>query len=228
VPIIYKVERTRDGHTFATRQVLATQKGRVIFTMHASFQRPVDGVEHQQPMPDAPNPDEIPPWEKVLESYRTDPRIPLKIRQKLASMKVAPAPLEMRFVEPIDRVMRQVLEPRQRVWMRSKGKLSDDQALQRCVAAYASDWTFIETALRPHKHIPGRNEMQVLSLDHSMWFHKPFRADEWLLYVQTSPQAGHGRGLVFGQIYTQSGELVISTAQEGMLRKTDHGVKSRL
>lgn len=228
VPIIYKVERTRDGHTFATRQVLATQKGRVIFTMYASFQRPVDGVEHQQPMPDAPNPDEVPPWEKVLESYRTDPRIPLKIRQKLASMKVAPAPLELRFVEPIDRVMRQVLEPRQRVWMRSKGKLSDDQALQRCVAAYASDWTFIETALRPHKHIPGRNEMQVLSLDHSMWFHKPFRADEWLLYVQTSPEAGHGRGLVFGQIYTQSGELVISTAQEGMLRKTNHGVKSRL
>lgn len=218
VPIVYKVERLRTGNTFATRWVSGIQKGKLIFSMCSSFQRPEDGVEHQTPMPSAPSVDEVESWEELRKTANTDPRIPLEVRQKLADRKAMIMPLEVKFVEPVDPVVPKVMAPWQRVWIRSKGKLSDDQVLHSCVGAYLSDWTLLETALRPHGHLPGRDDMRILSVDHSMWFHRPFRADEWLLYVQSSPCASNARGLVFGHIYTQSGQLVMSSSQEGMLR----------
>ncbi|KAH8940344.1 hypothetical protein BDL97_15G084400 [Sphagnum fallax] len=201
VPIVYKVQRLRTGNTFATRWVSGIQKGKLIFSMCSSFQ--------------------VESWEELRKTVNTDPRIPLEVRQKLADRKAMIMPLEVKFVEPVDPVVPKVMAPWQRVWIRSKGKLSDDQVLHSCVGAYLSDWTLLETALRPHGHLPGRDDMRILSVDHSMWFHRPFRADEWLLYVQSSPCASNARGLVFGHIYTQSGQLVMSSSQEGMLRRVN-------
>ncbi|KAG0588515.1 hypothetical protein KC19_2G248900 [Ceratodon purpureus] len=223
IPIIYKVDRTRNGHTFATRQVSAIQKGKVIFTMYASFQRAGEGFEHQESMPNVPMPDQLLTQEEIRKRYFSDPRIPLKKREKLAGRKSTKVvPMDVKEVDPIDEVSRESLAPWQSVWMKSKGKLTDEPALHRCAAVYASDWTFVSTASRPHRKVP----IQLLSLDHSMWFHKPFRADEWLLFVQTSPRASNGRGLVYGHFFNQNGELVMSASQEGLMRKIQKSDRS--
>lgn len=223
MPIIYKVERTRNGHTFATRQVSAIQKGRVIFTMYASFQRSMEGFEHQESMPNVPTPDQLLSQDELRKRYFSDPRIPLKKREKWAGGKpTKSSPLDVKEVDPIDEVSKEALPPWQSVWMKSKGKLTDDPALHRCAAVYASDWTFLATAKRPHRTVP----IQLLSLDHSMWFHKPFRADEWLLFVQSSPRASNGRGSVYGHFFNQNGELVMSASQEGLMRKLQKSDRS--
>eukprot|EP00250_Pteridium_aquilinum_P003646 c13954_g1_i1 orf=252-1565(+) len=223
-PLIYQVHRVRDGHSFATRRITAVQKGHTIFFMMASFQRAEEGFTHQELMPPAPDPEKIITAEELQESYTTDPRIPVEYRNRLLKRKVVRGHIDVRVCNPADRVKPMALEPREKLWFRARGKLSGDQALQRCVAAYASDLRFLETSLRPHRGIAGY-QTRSLSLDHSMWFHKPFRADDWLLYVIESPCANSGRGLVLGRMYTRDGELVVSTAQEGVIRTLD---KSKL
>ncbi|EFJ26260.1 hypothetical protein SELMODRAFT_413445 [Selaginella moellendorffii] len=215
LPIMYQVERVRDGHRFATRCVRAMQRGQEIFRLTASFQRLEKSLEHQRDMPEAPRPEDVLPREVLEQRYRVDARIPLRIKKKLAAAPHLQYPMEVRLCDPVDLVNPTQLEPRQRVWLKARQKLSDDQSLHCCVAAYASDSQFIGTALRPLRTSSGQR-FRILSLDHSMWFHQPFRADEWLLFVMESPFAGNGRGFATGHMYTQSGELVISVAQEGV------------
>lgn len=223
-PLVYQVHRVRDGHSFATRRITALQKGYTIFSMMASFQRTEEGFTHHEPKPPAPDPEEIITAEEIQEGYRTDPRIPVEFRNRLLGRKVMPGYLDVRLCNPDDKVKPEALEPREKFWFRAREKLSEDQALQRCVAAYASDLRFLEVSLRPHRGIAGY-QTRSLSLDHTMWFHRPFRADDWLLYVIESPCANNARGLVLGKMYTKNGELVVSTAQEGVIRKLD---KSKL
>ncbi|MCO5554830.1 hypothetical protein L7F22_008365 [Adiantum nelumboides] len=219
-PLIYQVHRLRDGHSFATRCIKAIQKGHTIFLMMASFQRAEEGFTHQEPMPSAPNPEELMTSEELQECYRTDPQLPVDFRDKLVKKTVVSVDIDLRPCNPNDGGKRAAMEAREKVWFRAKGKLSNDQALQRCVAAYASDFRLLNVSLRPHRDIAGYNT-RSLSLDHSMWFHKSFRADEWLLHVIESPRASNGRGLVLGKIFTSSGELVVSTVQEGVIRMID-------
>lgn len=216
LPIIYHIHRIRDGNSFSTRQVVAKQRGHEIFSMFASFQKPEKGFEHHEPMPSAPDPDMLVSREKLLESYLTDPRVPMSKRNSLAKRNIAPWPIEIRFCDTYDDFNIVAREPRQKYWLRARGKLSDDLALHWCVAAYASDLNFLDTSVLPH-HRKGE-KLSSLSLDHSMWFHKPFKADEWLLFVMESPIASNGRGFNIGRMYTRSGELVVSVAQEGLIR----------
>lgn len=216
LPIIYHIHRIRDGNSFSTRQVVAKQRGHEIFSMFASFQKPEKGFEHHEPMPSAPDPDMLVSREKLLESYLTDPRVPMSKRNSLAKRNIVPLPIEIRFCDTYDDFNIVAREPRQKYWLRARGKLSDDLALHWCVAAYASDLNFLDTSVLPH-HRKGE-KISSLSLDHSMWFHKPFKADEWLLFVMESPIASNGRGFNIGRMYTRSGELVVSVAQEGLIR----------
>ncbi|KAJ7531536.1 hypothetical protein O6H91_14G048000 [Diphasiastrum complanatum] len=218
LPIYYQIERVRDGHTFSTRRVIARQKGQQIFILNASFQKSdQDGLEHQLSMPIAPNPDQLLSWDADLDKLSVDPRIHPNRRRLLAN-KLVRLPLDIRLCNPVDEVHPKSMEPRDKFWVRARGKLSDDQGLHRCVAAYASDLDFLVVGLRPHAVLPGVHAI-ALSLDHSLWFHKSFRADEWLLFTIESPRANNARGLVFGHFYTQSGELVVSAAQEGVFKK---------
>lgn len=217
LPIIYHVHRIRDGNSFSTRHVVAKQRGNEIFSMLASFQKPEKGFEHHEPIPSAPDPDMLVSREKLLESYLTDPRVPMSKRNSLAKIKITPWPIEIRFCDTSGDFNIAAREPRMKYWLRARGKLSDDLALHRCVAAFASDLVFLETSLLPHRR---KGEKIIsLSLDHSMWFHKPFKADEWLLFVIESPIASNGRGFNIGRMYTRSGELVVSVAQEGLIRR---------
>jgi len=213
-PIIYQVDRYRDGRSFTTRHVVAIQHGRPIFTMTASFHRREEGAfAHQMPMPPAPDPEDLPDERMLLERFAE--RMPENMRHYFSRER----PIELRFCEP-DRLM----DPQpgddwqQNVWFRATQKLPDDPALHQCVLAYASDMTLLDTSLVPH----GRNifdrSLMVASLDHALWLHRPFRADEWLLYAQDSPFMDGGRGFNRGLIYTRDGRLVASVAQEGLIR----------
>lgn len=212
-PIIYEVDRDRDGRSFTTRQVVAIQHGVPIFTMAASFHIAEHGFEHQIPMPKVPMPEELPGEREILE--RHSHRMPENMRRYFSRQR----PIELRPVEPL-----YYLEPRagspplQNVWIRATGHLPDDPSIHQCVLAYASDMTLLDTALVPH----GRNffdpEMKMASLDHALWFHRDFRADHWLLYSQDSPSAHGARGFTRGSIFDRQGTLVASVAQEGLIR----------
>ncbi|KAK9273827.1 hypothetical protein L1049_018638 [Liquidambar formosana] len=218
MPIIYEVHRVRDGKSFATRRVDAIQRGNVIFTLLASFQKEEEGFDHQEAMmPSVPSPDMLLSMEELRERRITDLRLPRSYRNKVATSKFIPWPIEIRFCEPNSSTNQTKSPPSLRYWFRAKGKLSDDQDLHRCVAAYASDLIFLSISLNPHR---GRGlKTSSVSLDHSMWFHRPFRADDWLLFVMTSPSAYNARGFVSGQMFNRKGELVVSLTQEGLLRK---------
>ncbi|XP_058764211.1 acyl-CoA hydrolase 2-like [Vicia villosa] len=219
IPIQYKVKRLRDGRCFATRKVDAIQKEKVIFTLLASFQKEESGFHHHQEvsMPSVPAPDELLSMEELREQRLTDPRLPRTYRNKVATSEFIPWPIEIRFCEPIPATNQTKTPPSLRFWFRSKGKLSDDQALHRCVAAFTSDLIFLHVSKNPHR---GRGiKMRALSLDHSMWFHRPFRADEWVLYVILSPTSFNARSFVTGQMFNQKGELLISLVQEGLTMK---------
>lgn len=198
-PIVYEVDRIRDGRSYATRRVVGIQHGKAIFNLQASFHVPdEEGYEHQMPMPaDATEPDLVPltkTWDpEQLENFLWKVR-PIMVRAAAPS-------------SPYRRL----------VWFRANGTLPDDLTLHRCVAAYASDLTLLGTTLLAHGY-PDERPGFMASLDHAMWFHRPFRADEWLLYEQTSPSATHGRGLAMGQIYTAEGRLAMSVVQEGAIR----------
>ena len=216
VPIDFDVTRLREGRSFATRQCLARQHGMPIFTLLASFQLPEPGFDHQTAMPDVAPPEALPSEADLLDRFGA--ALPVGLRRYLGRER----PIELRPVH----LGRWTALPRprptlpiQQVWMRAAGRLTDDPAQHRAVLAYMSDMTLLETALLPHGRSLFEPGLQVASLDHALWFHRPARADEWLLYAQDSPSASGARGLVRGAFYTPDGTLVASTAQEGLIRE---------
>jgi acyl-CoA thioesterase-2 len=212
-PIVYDVDRIRDGSSFTTRRVVAIQSGRAIFNLAASFQKHEAGFEHQDVMPDVPAPEAVPTEREVYESFGD--RAPPWFLAEAAAR-----PFEFRLIDPPDDPVRPSPRPaRRRVWMRATGALPATPALHAYLLAYASDFAFITTALLPHAVMGSSPGMQVASLDHVMWFHHPVRVDEWLLYVMDSPAASGARGLVRGAVFSAEGKLVASTAQEGLIRR---------
>jgi acyl-CoA thioesterase-2 len=209
VPILYLVERVRDGKAFTTRTVRAVQHGRPIFGLTASFQVPEEGFDHQFPMPsDIPDPDSLEDFPTRMAPHA----------ELIGDWYTRPRAIDTRYcdwTDPLDRTPR---ASHQNVWFRASGTLPDDPTLHTCVVAYASDMTVLDTSLGPHGG-SGLGQVFMASLDHAMWFHRPFRADEWLLYAQDSPTAHGGRGLGRGLIYTQSGDLAVSVVQEGVVRE---------
>jgi acyl-CoA thioesterase-2 len=211
-PILYTVDRIRDGHTFTTRRVVAVQHGRAIFNLAASFQPDEPGPDHQVAMPEAPDPDTLPSWEERIKPFIG--RLPEEVRRWMTRDR----PIEVRpveFVDPFHPVSR---PPQQLVWIRANGRLPDSLLLHQCVVAYASDLTLLDTATLPHAIAWNDPRYMMASLDHAMWFHRPFRIDEWLLYAQQSPAAHGARGFTNGRLYTREGALVVSVAQEGLIR----------
>lgn len=213
-PIIYEVDRIRDGGTFTTRRVVAIQNGEAIFSLAASFQIEEPGFEHQDEMPEVPEPLQVPTQQEVAASYAD------QLPEFLRSQALAERPFEMRSIElPNDPIRPEPRPPTRSFWLKATGTLPEDPALHRYLLAYASDFAFLTTAMLPHGVSWLSRGMQVASLDHSMWFHEDVRVDEWLLHVVDSPKAHGGRGLVRGRVFTQDGRLVASTAQEGLIRR---------
>ena len=212
VPILYEVDRIRDGRSFTTRRVVAVQHGKAIFNMAASFQVHETGLEHQIPMPDGPSPDDLPSQaEHVAELKKSaPPDAEMWFDRERA--------FEERYTDPINWFKPTKQEPHQRIWLKTTSPLTDDLALHQAILAYASDMSLLDTSVMPHGVSFFDSEMQIASLDHAMWFHRPFRADEWLLYVTDSPSSSNARGFNRGSIYAQSGELVASVVQEGLMR----------
>lgn len=213
-PIVYDVDRIRDGTSFTTRRVVAIQSGRAIFNLAASFQKEEPGFEHQEPMPSAPAP----------ESLITDQERFAKAAGKLPKFAMeratAERPIELRVADEEDDLFHPKKKPpRRMVWLRAIAPLADDPALHAYLLAYASDFSFVTTALLPHGVTWLTPGMQIASIDHVMWFHRPARIDDWLLYVMDSPAAHGARGLARGLIFTKDGQLVASTAQEGLIRQ---------
>ena len=210
LPILYEVERVRDGRSFTTRRVVAIQAGQVIFSLHASFHAPEPGLDHQIPAPlDVPDPETLPDFAERLA----------KIRHLVSEDDInRPRPIDLRHVDgdPISRNGKP--SPGQRVWLRTTGPLPDDPLLHTCIVTYASDMTLLDTALLPHGLTWADDGVQMASLDHAMWFHRPFRADEWLLYDQWSISTSNSRGLAGGSIFTRDGQLAVTVVQEGLTR----------
>jgi acyl-CoA thioesterase II len=212
-PIVYFVDRSRDGQSFTSRRVTAIQHGEQIFHMSASFQQPQPGVEHQLAMPDAPEPEAWP--EMGLRTSRVLQQLPEKLRQFYANAH----PFEFRINDPIDPAHPRDAAPSQMIWIRAIDKLPDDEALHRCLFAYVSDFHLLGTAARPHALEIASGKFMFASIDHAMWFHRPARVDEWLLCVMDSPSASGSRGFARCSIFTRDGRLVASTAQEGLMRR---------
>src|SRR4051812_6763199 len=213
-PIVYEVDRIRDGRSFTTRRVVANQGEHAIFAMSCSFQVDEPGFEHQAPMPPAPAPETLPTEQERLAPFLT--AAPDAIRARL----LAERPFEVRTADQTgDNPFAPARgEPRRLMWMQAGGALPDDPALHACLLAYVSDHQFGTTALVPHGVSWLSPSVRLASIDHVMWFHRPFRCDEWLLHVIESPTAQAARGLVRGSVFTRDGRLVASTAQEGLIR----------
>jgi acyl-CoA thioesterase II len=215
VPIVYTVDRVRDGRSFTTRRVVAVQHGKAIFTLSASFQIIEDGPTHQAPMPDVPAPETLPTGRDRL--------VPL-FGEKFADDFTQRRPFDVRHATPLSWEAARdpaLISPESRVWLRVDGELPDDPLLHVCLMTYASDMTLLDTVLLNHGLAWGDKRTMGASLDHAMWFHRPFRADQWLLYAQDTPFAGGARGLARGQVFTRDGELVVSVMQEGLVRVTE-------
>jgi acyl-CoA thioesterase-2 len=213
VPVIYHVDRIRDGRSFATRRVVAKQHGRAIFNMSVSFQAPEVGLEHQRAMPDAPPPLSVPTNRERLAEYKKRSSNPA-----FDFLLGLDHSIERREVDHID-----LLEPEphtgiKRMWFRANGVLGDDPVIHQAVLAYASDYGLLESAFSQHGFSFLTDELILASLDHAIWFHSDFRVDEWMLYATESPRTAGGRGLNLGHIYAEDGELVASVAQEGLVR----------
>jgi len=208
VPVLYEVDRIRDGRSFTTRRVAAIQHGRAIFHMSASFHIAEPGFDHLDEMPDVPEPDGLPTrQERFAAAGIEDTHVP--------------SALDVRYItnDPFNR--REALPPTQRVWFRANGDLPDGQVLHTCLLTYASDMTLLDTTLLPHGSGATDRSVMMASLDHAMWFHGPFRADEWLLYDQHTPAASGARGLATGRVFTQRGRLVANVVQEGLIRRVE-------
>ena len=217
-PIVYQVDRSRDGHSFSSRRVVAIQNGEQIFTCAASFQKSEPGLDHQAALPDVPTPESLPDWS------RPTPEVAARLPEKVARFLVRERPIELRPVEPID-----FLNPRpgpaiQHTWFRVCTRLEGEadshasQRLHRCLLAYMSDLNLLTVSIRPHAGSYAPDDLVMASIDHAMWFHRPLRADDWLLYSIESPSASGARGFSRGSIYSRDGRLVASTAQEGLIR----------
>lgn len=213
VPIVYEVDRIRDGRSFTTRRIVAIQHGRAIFAMSASFHRIEPGLRHQAEMPKVPGPEQLP--SDVELRQRVSPMMPDPIRRYFERER----PIELRPVEFERYLGKKFLEGRFNVWIRTTGALPESAAIHQCVLAYASDLMLLDAALIPHGRTVFEKTIMAASLDHALWFHQPFKADEWLLYAQDSPNAGGARGFARGLIFTRDGTLVASVAQEGLLRE---------
>jgi len=209
VPILYLVDRIRDGRSFTTRRVVAIQHGRAIFNLAASFHEDEPGYAYHAPMPQVPPPEDLPTFRERVKKYV----------HQLGAWAERERPIDVRICDPVDMPPEQWTSPTAYAWIRADGKLPDDPILHSCLLTYASDLTLLDTAVRPHGLVwkPDR-DLMMASLDHAMWFHRPFRADEWLLYAQTTPASFGARGFVTGSIYTRDGTLVVSVAQEGLIR----------
>lgn len=209
IPILYEVDRIRDGKSFTTRRVVAIQRGRAIFNLQASFQHPEEGPDHQIAMPDAPDPESLPTWaERMAKTLESEPK-------QVRDWFMRPRPLELRYVESFDPERR---SQGQHVWFRVNGRLPDDPLLHQCIVAYASDMTLLDTATLPHGLLWNDPRYMMASLDHAMWFHRDLRVDDWLLYSQESPSGSGARGFAWGHLFRRDGTLVASVAQEGLVR----------
>lgn len=211
-PIVYEVDRARDGNHFSTRRIVAIQHGEQIFNMSASFQSEEGGLDHQSGMPEVPVPEDLPDVEAYVRSLGN--QVPEKLRRLLERKR----PFEFRPVEPPGFLRPQNLTPRKNVWFRAVDSLPDDDALHRCLLAYVSDFNLLDTATMPHGVAAAAGSLVVASIDHAMWFHRSARVDEWLLYTTDSPSASGARGFARGSIYARDGRLVASTCQEGLMR----------
>ncbi|MGW7351140.1 acyl-CoA thioesterase II [Streptomyces sp. Z26] len=216
VPIVYQVDRVRDGRSFTTRRVVAVQQGRTIFNLTASFHQPESGIEHQLPMPRVPDPESLPKLADEIRAHMGH------LPERLERMARRQA-FDIRYVERLRWDMKDLVdaEPRSGVWMRAIGSLGDDPLVHTCAVTYASDMTLLDAVRIPVEPLWGRRGFDMASLDHAMWFHRGFRADEWFLYQQESPIATGARGLARGQIYDREGNLLVSVMQEGLFRKLE-------
>lgn len=221
-PIVYDVDRTRDGGSFSVRRVTAIQHGKVIFFCAASFQEHEAGVEHQLSMPEVPRPEDIEPAPAVPAEVMVT--LPPKVQRWLSRR----GPFEFRHVYPRDELNPPKRPPFQQVWFRLTEPVGDAPELHHALLAYASDFQLLGTANYPHGISYYQPNVQMASLDHALWFHRPFRADDWLLYSIDSPSAQNSRGLARGQIFTRDGKLVASTAQEGLIRVVPDGETAAL
>ncbi|HVY58899.1 MAG TPA: acyl-CoA thioesterase II [Xanthobacteraceae bacterium] len=213
VPIVYEVDRIRDGKSFTTRRVVAIQHGQAIFSMSVSFHDEEGRLAHQAKMPEVPKPEDLPSEAEIKE--RVLPLMPDPVRRYYERER----PIELRPVE-FGRYLGQKYDNgRFNVWIRTTGKLPDDPAVHACVLAYASDMTLLDAALVPHGRTVFEKEIMAASLDHALWFHRPFRADDWLLYAQDSPSLAGARGFSRGLIFARDGTLIASVAQEGLVRE---------
>lgn len=215
-PIVYDVDRSRDGKSFSSRRVVAIQHGEQIFTMAASFQVAEAGFDHQIAMPEVPAPESLPDaTEPLREILREMPeRVPERVRRFIEM----PWPFEFREVQPSNYLEPRSAPPARQVWFRAVGRLPDEPVLHRCVLAYVSDLYLLDTATLPHGTSFLSNKVIMASIDHAMWFHRPLRVDEWLLYALDSPSASGARGFARANVFARDGRLVASTAQEGLMR----------
>ncbi|QAY95217.1 acyl-CoA thioesterase II [Methylovirgula ligni] len=214
-PIVYEVDRIRDGKSFATRRCNAVQHGRPIFSLSASFHVSESGFSHAFPLPDVIPPENLP--DEAAFFARFGEKLPPGLQAMRGWLEDEGA-IELRLVDPSHYLGHKRPEATQYVWVRAKGRLPDDPAVHRAVLAYLSDMTLLDVAMVAHGRTLFDPDIQIASLDHALWFHRPFRADDWLLYAQDSPNSGGARGLTRGLIYSRAGELVASVAQEGLLR----------
>ena len=212
-PIVYNVERVRDGGSFSTRRVTAIQRGRAMFVMSVSFHKEEPGLDHQSTMPKVPPPEELPSEQQLKD------QLIAHLPDNMKSYWERERPIEMRPVDVSRYLARQKHEPVQYTWMRASGRLPDAFPLHQCVLAYASDFTLLDTALIAHGKLMFDKDIQLASLDHALWFHRKFRADDWLLYAQDSPSSHGARGFCRGSVYTRDGVLIASVSQEGLMRE---------
>ncbi len=210
-PIIYNVDRIRDGRSFTTRRVVAIQKGRAIFNMSASFQIKEKGFSHQIPMPDVPPPEAVETDKEWIEPYK-------KQLPEMYKRYQIDRPIEFRPVEKFNPINPKKERPFRHIWIKANGPISDDPLLQREILAYACDYNLMATSLLPHRDRFKIQDMQMASLDHAMWFHGDVKVDEWLLYALDGPSASNSRGFSRGSFFNQKGELVASVVQEGLIR----------
>jgi len=208
IPIVYDVDRIRDGKSFTTRRVVAIQRGEAIFNLQASFHVDEPGFDHLAPMPSAPDPESLPTFREQMAPFV----------DQIGDWVLDDRPIDLRRVGPHRFFESAPRDPQQLVWFRADGRLPDDPLLHACVVVYTSDMTLLDTTVLPHGVQWGQNSLMMASLDHAMWFHRPFRADEWLLYAQTSPSAHGARGLASGHIFRNDGTLVVTVMQEGLIR----------
>ena len=211
-PIVYQVDRSLDGRSFSNRRVVAIQHGEQIFNMAASFQVDESGFDHQVEMPQVPLPDALP------DSSRPPPELLERLPERMRRFFEQPRPFEFRSVQPIDYLRPRRAPPTHQIWFRAVGRLPDDEKLHRCLLAYVSDYFLLDTATLPHRTSFPHSSIVMASIDHAMWFHRPLRVDEWLLYAVESPSASGARGFARAGLFGLDGRLVASTAQEGLVR----------